>query len=945
MKKLLLLLAVLCGTVSGWAQSYVLTSSPSKTLNSVEGISDSKFYVLQTADEYGMNLFLKDESAMKVDNQLKIYDTASQKYLWKIIKNGDNYSFKNVATGNFFPTIVKNQTPNTVEEANAGLFVLEDRSSDGQGKWNIKNTNDDVRLNVRGWYGWTSADVVGWDTGGGNSNYVIYEVDVADVNSTPQYDVTFNYYEGETLLVSKTEKHYSGRNLAIAEIPALDFFTMTFKTEGDHIVVEDAVFDINCTPNFPFEPATINASGCVEGKWYKLTQGSYKIAYTYNGNGIANSGSDDDTHRVDFVDDNSNAKGYWAFVRVPGTIKFNIYNLGRPGVPMAVVKHANQGNKDNYNWGMLYMDYKDGSITDFVISKNGNYFNIQIPAEQINNNYATCGNHINGHFGFWSMSGTNPITSGGSQLAVEEVLVSELEVAISNAKTDFKKALWGDEFPYANSSYDGTYINSFKDLDAVLEAATSVDDLNTTKQELLDNSQYYRIRMYNAGRYKQHSEKWYVSGSKVAENGNENSLFVYNALNKTLKQVSTGNFLVHGKELKGQGDDKCYSLTENITNASTFSFTPSTREGLTHAWSVYDGFGNMADWGHTNNVFSLHTPDDDWATWAVEIETQPVTGKFYILKGSNGKYLTIDGANTGNTTLQTSTDKDASTIFYFEPGSEDAKFYMVSFKNGNYVANPYRNGVGTATIPSNNGETEIYKQEWNLVDAAERQYKLFYAGQYYLGVNGDATNGDANGEGEAYCWSLVPVKVLPVTITSAEYATFYAPCNVTLPSGLTAYYVSNTGNGYATLTKIEGDVVVVPANTGVLLQGAANTYNLTIGGEAADVESMLEGTVASEYISKTSYVLSKQNEVVGFYKALMNQQGGTFLNNGFRAYLPAGDNNARSLVFDFGGTETGIDELKGENGNVKAEVYDLAGRRVLNAKKGVFVVNGKVIVK
>ena len=232
-----------------------------------------------------------------------------------------------------------------------------------------------------------------------------------------------------------------------------------------------------------------------------------------------------------------------------------------------------------------------------------------------------------------------------------------------------------------------------------------------------------------------------------------------------------------------------------------------------------------------------------------------------------------------------------------------------------------------------------------MVDAAERQYKLFYAGQYYLGVNGDATNGDANGEGEAYCWSLVPVKVLPVTITSAEYATFYAPCNVTLPSGLTAYYVSNTGNGYATLTKIEGDVVVVPANTGVLLQGAANTYNLTIGGEAADVESMLEGTVASEYISKTSYVLSKQNEVVGFYKALMNQQGGTFLNNGFRAYLPAGDNNARSLVFDFGGTETGIDELKGENGNVKAEVYDLAGRRVLNAKKGVFVVNGKVIVK
>ena len=46
--------------------------------------------------------------------------------------------------------------------------------------------------------------------------------------------------------------------------------------------------------------------------------------------------------------------------------------------------------------------------------------------------------------------------------------------------------------------------------------------------------------------------------------------------------------------------------------------------------------------------------------------------------------------------------------------------------------------------------------------------------------------------------------------------------------------------------------------------------------------------------------------------------------------------------------ETGIDELKGENGNVKSEnsaVYDLSGRRVQKGQNGIFIQNGKVVVK
>ena len=43
--------------------------------------------------------------------------------------------------------------------------------------------------------------------------------------------------------------------------------------------------------------------------------------------------------------------------------------------------------------------------------------------------------------------------------------------------------------------------------------------------------------------------------------------------------------------------------------------------------------------------------------------------------------------------------------------------------------------------------------------------------------------------------------------------------------------------------------------------------------------------------------------------------------------------------------ETGIDELKGENGTENSAVYDLSGSRVQKAQKGIFIQNGKVVVK
>ena len=330
---------------------------------------------------------------------------------------------------------------------------------------------------------------------------------------------------------------------------------------------------------------------------------------------------------------------------------------------------------------------------------------------------------------------------------------------------------------------------------------------------------------------------------------------------------------------------------------------------------------------------------------------QPEAG-FYRIKSMNGNDNTKKGQYVQNYVdgdgLKLDAKIDARSIMYIANNS------MLSYASGLYV-NDYDAEDGVGLI----GEVGSEPTSWRIVEnnGLMGTYALGGKDDFYLSdwLTGDRTtygNNDANA-----AWTFEPVESLPVTITSAGYATFYCPVAVTLPEGegLKAYYVSSTTNDKAQMTEITG---VIPANTGVILEGEANTYNLTIGGEAESVTNKLSGTVASEYISTPSYVLSAQGDpaVVGFYKAMLNftvadgigtkvtENGTHFLNNGFKAYLPADGNNARSLVFDFG-TETGIESIEGENGNVKAEIYDLAGRRVQNAQKGLYIVNGKKVIK
>ena len=202
---------------------------------------------------------------------------------------------------------------------------------------------------------------------------------------------------------------------------------------------------------------------------------------------------------------------------------------------------------------------------------------------------------------------------------------------------------------------------------------------------------------------------------------------------------------------------------------------------------------------------------------------------------------------------------------------------------------------------------------------------------------------------------LEAVTELPVSISAAGYATFFAPVAVTVPADVKAYTVSINGE-WATLNEIEGDVI--PAETGVVLEGAQNTYNFVITNDDSVIEgNALEGSVEAKYITDDAYVLGYINvaeegqpekKEVGFYTATKNQQSNSaWKNNSHKAYLPKGVGmNAASYSFRFGEGTTGIGEMTEQRAESK-EIYDITGRRVENVTApGIYIVNGKkVLVK
>lgn len=186
-----------------------------------------------------------------------------------------------------------------------------------------------------------------------------------------------------------------------------------------------------------------------------------------------------------------------------------------------------------------------------------------------------------------------------------------------------------------------------------------------------------------------------------------------------------------------------------------------------------------------------------------------------------------------------------------------------------------------------------------------------------------------------------------VTFTASTdgkaYATLNLPFATTIPTGVTAYKKGESTAASVKLVDYKQAGEVLPANTPVLLQAdAAETKTFTPATYKAKEETGFNGTLAAAAVkAANTYILAKDGEAVKFCK--LSATSNTV--NANKAYFTLTAAAANALNFDFGGVATGIENAVADKAN-NAPIYDLSGRRVMNAVKGgIYIQNGKKFVK
>ena len=227
----------------------------------------------------------------------------------------------------------------------------------------------------------------------------------------------------------------------------------------------------------------------------------------------------------------------------------------------------------------------------------------------------------------------------------------------------------------------------------------------------------------------------------------------------------------------------------------------------------------------------------------------------------------------------------------------------------------------------NNDKSDIYTKQW--VD---------YMRQQNAWGEAESTSTDELGFG-TLMFGEASATSYTLTVTDAGAATLVLPFDAALPTGVKAYTLNYTaGNDKVKAT----EVTAITANQPVLINAEAGDYTFTSNGTTntdSPVFGALTGVYASTVVPSGSYILTIESGVVGFRKV----DGSTNYVTANHAYLTADGAGAASLIIDFGDV-TGITNTNRTNDTNISEVYNLAGQRVSQPTKGMYIVNGKKII-
>ena len=558
--------------------------------------------------------------------------------------------------------------------------------------------------------------------------------------------------------------------------------------------------------------------------------------------------------------------------------------------------YLNVGGASANNYGEVYgSEKKDGDaanvqIFTFVDAGNGQYYVKSNSGEYITYTGSGAG---------WNVNADSDLAKAHA-LTFEEVGINEFKIECYNqskrANKYFKWEYVGDSRKY----------HPFNDADA--GAIFVVEQENLPVYTVTYNYYYNGIVVKT------------VTNEVV--HGNAYPAYDLNLYAASYENVPTGT-VTDNEEVEitvtfGDLPFEFYATVEDIDNNGWYNLVMHSNHNTgngTARYRTYVGAGNETTlaWGEHKTL----TNAGDEYYWA--FVGDPVNGFRVVNKSAEGKILSSDGTDSHNPVLL---QEEGLAKGFNTTWSIAARKYDVN-TDGDFVK----------------------KGDWFCLKHPAGRYMNANAGNGNVAFWTDNDNGSA----------VLAVKPLEIN-AAADIATYFSEAAISIPAELGAevYYANGINEaGYMGLEQIIG---IVYPETGIVVRYATDV-NVTFAPEivspgtaTAPEGNLLKGTTKRTLINKdanTAYYVLGMKDGVGFYNAVNGENEDEFYNGAFKAYLemPAKQGTAAFYGFDWAGT-TGIDEVKGESGNVKA-IYDLTGRRVeAITAPGIYIVNGKkVLVK
>jgi len=255
----------------------------------------------------------------------------------------------------------------------------------------------------------------------------------------------------------------------------------------------------------------------------------------------------------------------------------------------------------------------------------------------------------------------------------------------------------------------------------------------------------------------------------------------------------------------------------------------------------------------------------------------------------------------------------------------------ISFTEGANVASN-TDGLIPVELPTS---PSSIRTNWGIKDNPSKLgYKILIKGnaKAYFGTNSIKET------------SEITAVAVPVTVGASKYAAYCSTYALDFSATEVKAYKAKVDGGKVVLTKVDE----VPANTGVILYGDADNYTVPVIASAAAVtENELIGVTTRTLVEWETGGDGKYNYILQSGQFKKAATGGHLKAN--RAYLHTSYDvtsaGARDyLEFSFEGEEetTGVNEVTTTNRT--NEYFDLQGRKVAQPTKGLYIVNGKKVI-